>query len=143
MKKGITVLLVASALFCSYCSQSPQKKAEKIIDKYLQENINDYKSYQCVEMGKIEPVTVRDFFVLGLMKKCRDEHSSEMEWLNERLSKIDEHLKSENLKSDSLISYKIRHKYRAKNIMGGYVLNKYQYTFNKELTEITKVEELK
>lgn len=141
MKKCITVFLIASALLCS-CSQSPQKRAEKIIDKYLQENLNDYKSYQCVEIGKIEPVTIRDFFVLGLMKKCKEEHDSNMDWLNERLSKLDEHLKTENLKSDSLICYKIKHKYRAKNAMGGYVLGKYRYTLNKELTEITEVEEV-
>lgn len=142
MKKGIAILLVASALFGS-CSQSPQKKAEKVIDKYLQNNLNDYKSYQCVEIGKLKPVTVRDFFVIGLMKKCKDEHGSDMDWLNERLIKLDEHLKSENLKSDSLISYRIDHKYRAKNAMGGYILGKYRYTLNKELTNITEVEELK
>lgn len=142
MKKCITVFLIASAFLCS-CSQSPQKKAEKIIDKYLQENLNDYKSYECVEMGKIEPVTVRSFCVLELMKQCKNEHDSDMDWLNERLEKLDEHLKFENLKSDSLIYYKIKHKYRAKNAMGGYVLGKYRYTLNKELTDITEVEELK
>lgn len=141
MKKCITVFLIASAFLCS-CSQSPQKKAEKVINKYLQENLNDYKSYECVEMGKIEPVTIRDFFVLGLMKKCKEEHDSNMDWLNERLGKLDEHLKSENLKSDSLIYYKIKHKYRAKNAMGGYVLGKYRYTLNKELNEITEIEKL-
>ena len=141
MKKCVTVLLIASALLCS-CSQSPQKKAEKVIEKYLQENLHDYKSYQCVEMGKIEPVTVRSFLVTGLMKKCKDEHGSDIDWLNERLSKLDEHIKSENLKSDSLIYYKIKHKYRAKNAMGGYVLRKYRYTINKELTDITEIEEL-
>lgn len=55
MKKCITVFLIASALLCS-CSQSPQKKAEKLVNNYLMENLHDPSSYESIEYSALDSI---------------------------------------------------------------------------------------
>lgn len=52
---SISIFLLSAILFFS-CSTSPQEKAEAAIKEYLSKNLNDAKSYESVEFGKLDSV---------------------------------------------------------------------------------------
>ena len=65
MKKCITVFLIASALLCS-CSQSPQRKAEKLVENYLKENLHNPQSYEAISFSNIDTL----FIKVGDKEQC-------------------------------------------------------------------------
>lgn len=53
MKK--IMFLAVMAMFLLACS-SNQKKAEQSVQTYLEENLNDPKSYESIEFGKLDSI---------------------------------------------------------------------------------------
>lgn len=52
MKKAISVFVLAVLLLS--CTQSPQNKAEKLVTKYLKDNLHNPQSYEPVEFSQID-----------------------------------------------------------------------------------------
>ena len=147
MKKLILFLLVIFTIFS--CTKSPENQAKENVEKYIKTKLDDPKSYESVNFGKIDSMfssfdESKEGIELKLKENKLSERSKELsnriditESIPE-LNKIIEENKELTQKRKDLIDtifnksikykgafcgYKIKHSYRAKNKMGGLVLD--------------------
>ena len=151
MKKLITILCLTTIMFS--CSFTPQQKCEKAVKEYLLKNLDDNKSYESVEFydfridsTKFENTTIyidyhnnlyyykadsiksvsNDPF-LELSMSDRPPLKTQKEKLEKLLIVYNDNLKNFNSKFDCFF---IKHKFRAKNKMGGVVLTNSYFALN-------------
>lgn len=62
-------MLCLIALITGCNSDTPQRKAEKLINRYLENNLKDPDSYECMDMGKIGIVTPMSKALVETVKK--------------------------------------------------------------------------
>lgn len=159
MRNLFYLSMVGLALTFVGCNNSNEKKAQKLIKEYLSKNLNDDSSYESVEFSKLDS-TFSVFYFSPEGEKLREKQDFAHERafdlsINDILEtnpKIQDSIKiykqieeetekiynekEQNYKGD-FIGWKMTHKYRAKNGLGATVLGTTNFTFNKELTEIT------
>ena len=161
MKKSILFFVFLSAIFAS-CSKTPEQKAQQSVKDYLQKNLNDAKSYESVNFGKVDSVfSSFDESKEGIELKLKENMLSErvVELSNRidvaestsELNKIIEENKELTQKRKDLVDtifnksikykgtlcgYKINHKYRAKNKMGAVVLDENCFIMDKNFVVI-------
>lgn len=150
MKKLINlVLLVVFSTIIVSCT-SPEKKAQKAIKDYLQANLNDAKSYESVEFGKL--ITDSTEFYAPLYDYAIEESAYKSDSLlydefhdNSDKAKM---LESENQLNEkkkefekakanfkSELIYKMSHKYRAKNKLGAVILEENTFIIDKDFNK--------
>jgi hypothetical protein len=166
----VYVFILPLALLMVACS-SPEIKAKKAIKESLRLTLNDFKSYEPVQYGKLEvdsskytdipEVTLYNSKFDAFMKVSQEDSDksdiyitastidvaeSYLKLSKQFLDSADVYIK----KVDSIklhfvskpIGWKITHTFRAKNLMGGLGLNTYLFTINQELTKVIKSENL-
>jgi hypothetical protein len=150
MKKLINLgLLVVFSTIIVSCT-SPEKKAQKAIKDYLQANLNDAKSYESVEFGKL--ITDSTEFYAPLYDYAIEESAYKSDSLlydefhdNSDKAKM---LESENQLNEkkkefekakanfkSELIYKMSHKYRAKNKLGAVILEENTFIIDKDFNK--------
>ena len=65
-------MLCLIALITGCNSDTPQRKAEKLINRYLENNLKDTDSYECMDMGKIGIVTPMSTALVETVKSATD-----------------------------------------------------------------------
>ncbi len=66
MRTLLMLCLIALITGCN--GNNPQCKAEKLINRYLENNLKDPDSYECIDMGKIGIVTpIIDMGKIGIV----------------------------------------------------------------------------
>jgi hypothetical protein len=155
MKKIISIFIVLTVIISS-CSISPEKKAQKAIKDYLQKNLNDAKSYESVEFSLLckDETTIKntkfgkeldnlefDCYAdsLGMIDSKKEKDYQMLtfyktKFKNDKLkysNTLDQYRDSiKNFKSE-FVGYLMTHKYRAKNKMGGYILESALFIMDK------------
>lgn len=165
MKK--LALLAIIALFISSCGQSNEDKARKLIEEKLQTTMNDWSSYEFVEMTTLDSAFTKfedsEYMkehrskmltamtntgnIKSRLKSCKE---SEEKVLQDSLSyyqSIEDSLMNVfNTKKDSFkgdfIGYETTFSFRGNNKLGAKVLTNIRVTFDKDLTTITNAKEI-
>jgi hypothetical protein len=167
--KASTFILTLVLLLVS-CS-SPESKAKKAIKESLRLTLNDFKSYEPVQFGKLEVASSKytDVPELNLYKikadsyiKSTKEEIDKAEIYNSDYTRYksvsyakvaEKFLDTAKIyihKQDSIrlhfvsepIGWQITHTFRAKNQLGGLAIHTYLFTLNQELTKVIKSEDL-
>jgi len=139
MKHALLVLFLSSLLLG--CKETPQKKAEKLVDIYLKENLKDPDSYQNIKIGKLKEFTLEGLFIQEDLRKTKAKEVSSDGWAD-RLIEFRNTIKEKGMRPDSLLAYTMEHSYRAKNSFGGYVKRKVKYYFDSKIEDIIDVQDL-
>ena len=158
------------ALLLITCS-SPEKKAQKAIKEELRLTLNDFKSYEPVQFGKLEVASSKyedepdyDFYsgkadsYLKVSKEESDkadiynsEYTRDQFILYEKISiQLLDSAKHYLDKADSIklhfvskpIGWQITHTFRAKNQLGGLGIHSYLFILNQELTKVIRSKDL-
>lgn len=130
----VCALGVCVCAFSTGCKQTPQDKAEAIIEAYLQENLNDPASYESVSMGKLERVSTEEY----AWRACQREaaaHGLPADTVFGMMKQFNEMHAGENIKGDTLF-WELQHTYRAKNAYGAVMKHTYVFKFDKHLENI-------
>lgn len=115
MKKQKLVIMLFSLIVIG-CSK--EDKAKSLIKEELAKTMNDFKSYEPVEYGKLD---------------------SNITSYEKDFSKSDSINEIERVSfKPKFIGYGMIHSFRGKNAVGGTVLNRYWFYFDKNLTKVTK-----
>ena len=128
MKKLILVILLIA---CNQ-NETPQKKAEAAVKKYIKENANDASSYEPVSFGKLDSVyTIEgtNYWELYLIRKNILAHYNEAR--KKGMDNIADSLRSELIKINNQMDsgkiftgLKIYHISQGKNELGEMVMNR-------------------
>lgn len=147
MKKLLIVLF--SIFILISCSKSPEKQAKENVEKYIKAKLDDPKSYESVNFGKLDSTfSLFDESKEGIELQQQDEkYSQRMSELSaeidiaDNISELDKIIEETKIISqkrkdltDTIFSrsiaysgkfcgYKIKHSFRAKNKMGALVLD--------------------
>jgi len=146
MKKLILFLLVIFTIFS--CTKSPENQAKENVEKYIKTKLDDPKSYESVSFGKFQrnKSTFKDdekykSLILEaeqMDKKVQNAYDFAMSMTHAETIKsaTDSYKRLESMQSSNFETikkfekeyvpvdiYKIKHSYRAKNKMGGLVLD--------------------
>ncbi len=111
---------------------------EKTIEAYLNENLKDPKSYECIELGepkKYTPMARGIEWMLEEKKQGRLHPDS----LATHLEKIKVNFEANGTDPYKLLGWEIAHKYRAKNSFGAYELCEVSYILSEDQTEIIEI----
>lgn len=114
---------------------------EKAVDNYIQEHFNDPSSYECVELGKPQQLTV----ILYAMEQVRTIGEAEGWSADSIFNKIMElrpYLEAKGDDPDKVLFRYVEHTYRAKNAMGAKILHKEKWYLNDDLTNVTRIDSL-
>jgi hypothetical protein len=170
MNRIVSILFLALAFLLCSCL-SLEDKAKKTIKENLKLTLDDYKSYEPVQYGKLEyamSIWADAPEVTNLLKKetyyitkCQEYKAKyelySFDVLGKDFSKYFE-LSGVYLDSADLIDEKIKtfetgfvpqrigwqmtHTFRAKNKDGNFALNKYLFIFDKNMTRVIKAADL-
>jgi hypothetical protein len=135
----ISTLLCLTVLLTG-CT-SDQKKAEKLVEAYLKENLKDPDSYQNIEMERLEKLTWVGLFLADELKKVKAKEL-DIDGCGDRIAAFRAKMEAQGHNPDSLIGFTMRHQYRAKNSFGGYVKTHVEYTFDAKLESIIGTDEI-
>ncbi len=159
MKKLLLLLFITlTILSCT----SPKDKAEKIIERYLKETLDDPTSYESVNFSNLDSLFTTPYQTNSEYRKYFDLWSeNESEFLVAPDSTIsmrsDEELviskkiaKDCDLKMDSIrkkfkkefIGWEMKHSYRLKNELGQKKIYLFSFKFDKDFTTIMSKEEI-
>ncbi|MDK7762534.1 hypothetical protein QP580_03570 [Prevotella bivia] len=137
--KACWLSLLLLGLTLSSCKEDNQAKAERLVNEYLQENLNDPSSYECIKMGKLGKITPMIVALVSIEKGCK-----ERGYPNDSINILLERFKLMQEKAGkdpySTMGWELSHKYRAKNAFGGYIITKCKYILDKDITHIESVE---
>ena len=166
MRRTIVIITVAATTLFS-CT-NPEKKAQKLIKQQLKETLNDPKSYEAVNFGKldsaftlikenldyIEANAGYEVYSQSTLDKSNYEYfdSYKLKYVvdfdlwNAEIDTAKKYLAIlEKMESEFIPEFKgwsMTHKLRAKNAMGAVILNEYIFYFDKDITKIINVENL-
>ena len=140
--KKILLLSVLAVMLCA-CSQ--QHKAEKMVKKYLKENLDDFKSYDPISFSDLQPIYLKDKLgeVLHTLKDFKDTSFDETRISEDSMfyATVCHDIDSVQLIYDQAISseiygWKIEHSYRASNKLGATEKYTEVFEFDKDMSEI-------
>lgn len=137
MKTLLMLCLIALITGCN--SDTPQRKAEKLINRYLENNLKDPDSYECMDMGKIGIVTPMSKALVETVKRATDGEFP-IDSINSKLEQIKAMFENKGINPYDTLAWEISHRYRAKNSYGGYAITNCTYHFNKDISDIISVE---
>lgn len=137
MKTLLMLCLIALITGCN--GDNPQCKAEKLINRYLENNLKDPDSYECIDMGKIGIVTPMSKALVETVKRATDGEFP-TDSINSKLEQIKAMFESNDINPYDTLAWEISHRYRAKNSYGGYAITNCTYHFNKDISDIISVE---
>lgn len=164
MYKLITLLLVVLTL--ASCSGSKEDKGQKAIQNYLSKTMNDYKSYESVEFGKLDssysiyeqnPLYISKITKIAIILnegnklvepsetygKSDDELTAIVKKateLSKEATALNNQLKEGKVKFKSeFIGYAMIHTFRGKNINGATILNIDTFFLSKDLSKVERV----
>lgn len=114
---------------------------QQTIDKYLQENLKDPKSYECIELGTPKLYTP---MIMGVEKIMLDVKQGNLpvDSMSSQLSRIKAYYEANGTNPYDTLGWSVEHEYRAKNSFGGYVVRKVRYVLSEDQTEIIEIKEL-
>lgn len=175
MKKNlIYILLFLSLISCN----NQEKRSKKLINQYMKEHLNDYKSYESVSFGTLDSAFSRvsdtkewkdyDQKYLEFEKKADDasekmkkmidnigfhslytykEDKFTMELLKDKVSQWADSMKFYNDKmiilnkdfKKEFIGWKLTHTFRANNIIGNKIIEKYDFIFDEKINKIIDI----
>lgn len=164
--KKMLFLLMALGLIVS-CS-SPEKEAQKLITKHLQETLNDWNSYEPVKFSSLdsaftsvqeneryaiahhrydsflksaERITEKIIFASNRREILSYKYQAELD-LNMARNYYDLAQRIDSLFVPEFKGWSITHIYRANNAMGAKVIFNEKYIFDPEITTIIKTEKM-
>lgn len=137
MRTLLMLCLIALITGCN--GNNPQCKAEKLINRYLENNLKDPDSYECIDMGKIGIVTPMSKALAETVKRATDGEFP-TDSINSKLEQIKAMFESNGINPYDTLAWEISHRYRAKNSYGGYAITNCTYYFNKDISDIINVE---
>lgn len=137
MRTLLMLCLIALITGCN--GNNPQCKAEKLINKHLENNLKDPDSYECIDMGKIGIVTPMSKALVETVKRATDGEFP-TDSINSKLEQIKAMFESNGINPYDTLAWEISHRYRAKNSYGGYAITNCTYYFNKDISDIINVE---
>ena len=114
-------MLCLIALITGCNSDTPQRKAEKLINRYLENNLKDPDSYECMDMGKIGIVTPMSKALVETVKRATDGEFP-TDSINSKLEQIKAMFENKGINPYDTLAWEISHRYRAKNSYGGYAI---------------------
>ena len=140
-------ILLASVLVVMLCACSQQHKAEKMVKKYLKENLDDFKSYDPISFSDLQPIYLKDvieddisrytdeaekFSVFSdsgdaQLQSIYTKTRHKIDSLNEVLHTVD---------ASIIDGWKIEHSYRATNKLGATEKHTEVFEFDKDMSEI-------
>lgn len=168
MKK--ILLFLFAGITVTACSK--REKYKETIDLWLKESLNDYDSYQSISWGNLEEIKelkeIGSYYTslndVRTAKASADRLFAEAQQEKEIHGKDSEEfrrvwaeyqdqcraVKQHQDYADSLqqygeticVGYLIRHKFRAKNKFGGYVINELQFELNGDMSKVEDVKDL-
>ncbi len=164
--KKMLFLLMALGLVIG-CT-SPEKEAQKLITKHLQETLNDWDNYESVKFSSLDSaftsVQENEHYAVAYHRydsllKSAKENSEKMIFASNQWEAVSYKNRSESdlnmasnyydlaLSIDSMFvpefkGWAITHTYRANNALGAKIITKEIYTFNPEITEIVNIEQI-
>ena len=166
--KKILLLLIMGLIVIS-CSKSPEKVAQQLIKEWLNENMDDIKSYEPVKFGQLDTIcpkwesidsikasAVEWEQIIADNKSMLIEYKSvlkplDVEQIKENI-RVGEFLYAEDLQliqnyNDGyplgFLGYKIEHSFRGANKVGGIVLQTATFIFDRDFTKVVKIENIK
>lgn len=137
MRTLLMLCLIALITGCN--GDNPQCKAEKLINRYLENNLKDPDSYECIDIGKIGIVTPMSKALVETVKRATDGEFP-TDSINSKLEQIKAMFESNDINPYDTLAWEISHRYRAKNSYGGYAITNCTYHFNKDISDIISVE---
>lgn len=138
MKQFLKVAAMAAFVLLSSCSKTPEQKAEALISEYMQNNLKDPASYECIKQGNLGKVTPMSTALELIEKGCK-EHGYPNDSINPMLARFKAMQEQQGKDPYEHLGYTLTLKYRAKNSFGGYEIQESEFIFNKELTAIEAV----
>lgn len=168
MKK--LLLFLFAGITVTACSK--REKYKETINLWLKESLNDYDSYQSISWGNLEEIKElkeigsyytnlndarkakasadRLFTEAQQEKEIHGKDSEEFRRVWKEYQDQCRAVKQHQDYADSLqrygeticVGYLIRHKFRAKNKFGGYVINEFQFELNGDMSKVEDVKEL-
>lgn len=161
--KKIILLVCAITALCS-CGKSNEDKARELIEAKLKTTMNDWNSYEFVEMSKVDSVftlfmhseegsTIREELsqlrskrveyevnagytsIYGERAKIMQDSIPILENMIDSLQNLYD--KKEEAYKGEFNGYKTKFTFRGNNKLGGKILTSSMYLFNKDITEIT------
>lgn len=138
MKQFLKVTALAACLILGACAKTPQQQAEALIEEYMQNNLKDPASYECIHMGNLGNVTPMSTALELIEKGCK-EHGYPKDSINPMLKRFRLMQEQQGKDPYELLGYTLTLKYRAKNSFGGFEIQESEFIFNKELSSIETV----
>jgi hypothetical protein len=129
IKSGTIAIAVFTLIFLPSCSRTPEQKACIAIRKYLQENLNDPRSYEPGQF-QVDPV----YKSIPAYEKSRD--SLFVLLKSEKLGAGDYATQDSLLRikynSQMMDGWNVIHSYRAKNALGALISNESEFYVDNE-----------
>lgn len=139
MKQFLKVAAMAACLLpLGACTKSPEQKAEALIGEYMQSNLKDPASYECIEQSNLGKVTPMSTALVFIEKGCK-EHGYPNDSINPMLARFKAMQEQQGKDPYEHLGWTMTIKYRAKNSFGGYEIKESEFVFNKDLTVIEAV----
>jgi lipoprotein len=165
MKKTLLLLLTLGMVVgCS----SPEKEAQKLITRNLQETLDDWSSYESVKFSYLDSaftsVQENEHYAVAYHRydsllKSAKENSEKMIFASNQWetvsykNRVESDLNMANNyynlahRIDSMFvpefkGWAMIHTYRANNVLGAKIITKEKYTFDPEITKIIKIEKV-
>ena len=151
------------------CTQSPEKKAQKAVTTYLQQNLDDWKSYESISYSSIDSlmtnfeddhkillsdssstirilnasIELRDFYISIYDIEGANKVKKECDSVYIKINIIDSLLlKCRKSWESSFAGYSIKHKFRAKNKIGNSQLHEVYFQVNSDFTSVEPIFDL-
>ncbi|MFZ4414579.1 MAG: hypothetical protein ACOYOV_15960 [Bacteroidales bacterium] len=164
MKKITLLFITIIAIFFVSCAKSPEDKAKAAIKEYLQKHLNDAKSYESVEFGKLinDSTEYEDSYNAKILMK---QHIYALEAYNKDLDngledrdnakvyleqanidkaeadRLEKKIEKDKKEFKRELCYIISHKYRAKNKLGALILQTSFFTLSEKFEIIDELSE--
>lgn len=165
MKKVIILLMALGLVFgCS----SPEKEAQKLITKHLQETLDDWDSYESVKFSGLDSaftsveeteLYINTYNKYDSLLKSAKKNTEKMLLASNKWEAVSYKDQAESdlylanncydlvLFTDSMFvpefkGWAIIHTYRANNVLGAKIITKEKYIFDPEITKIIKTEKV-
>lgn len=136
-RKFLKVAAVACLFLCS-CANSQERKAQALIEEYMQNNLNDPASFELVEYGNLANRTPMERAFVLITNECIKKHKSDS--IDVYLQRFKDNYTKQGKDPYEVIGKEMSCKYRANNAYGAKILNEQTFVFDPQLNEIVNVE---
>lgn len=152
MKK--LAFFAAAAIFAA-CTPTPEETAQQLITDYLQKNMNDPKTYEAIEFGKLDSTFTNfqetgeyqeldalyeRYIALAKLKQSEKEFKAAMAALDTAEIYANSIKEKEQSYKPTHSGWKMTHSYRGANGLGVVIKCENAFFFNIDLSDVTNVE---